>query len=155
MKQESIEYLQELMTEINRQDNRCTASPYYYVIQVQELVEDCDGEEHYFLEGEEITKEELVKLTTQELEDNYGEGATVESVLEEKCSALYMSLKWVDTCDNNGIFLTEKAANEHIKLNGYHYNNPRTYVRYFWRCPEIEKLFEAISDVCGVKWEKH
>lgn len=153
MKQESVKVLKELMTEINRQDNRCTAAPYYYVIQTQEFVEDCDGEEHYFLDGEEVTNEELNELTIQELEDNYGEGATVDSVIEE-CFVRHMSLRYVDGYDSS-IFLTEKAANEHIRLNKHHYNNPQTYVKYFWRCPEIEKLFEAISDVCGVVWEKH
>jgi len=58
---------------------------------------------------------------------------------------------WVDM----GIFLTEKAANEHIAKNHYHYHNPRLYVKHFRQNPEMEHLFEAISVIAEVEWKKH
>lgn len=103
-----IEFLKEFMNKINSQNNRCTATPYYFVVREQEEVLDGDG--------------------------NFAE--------------LY---RWVD----KGIFFTEEAANNHIKQNYYHYNNPRTYVKHAFRNPEMKRLFKAIGNITGVEYVEH
>ena len=44
-----------------------------------------------------------------------------------------------------GFFLTEKAANAHLKINGHHYREPRTYVEYANRNPEIEGVVKFLK----------
>jgi hypothetical protein len=46
-----------------------------------------------------------------------------------------------------GFFLTEKAAEAHLKINGHHYREPRTYVEYANRNPEIENLVKFLKAV--------
>jgi hypothetical protein len=153
IKQETLEFLQGLIKEINKQDNRITATPYYYTIQEKELVEDHNGEAHYFDGEGEITKEELEQMSPDDFAHTYGLDQTIDDVLDD-CNMIYMSEKWVEAQQSN-VFLTEKAAENYIAQNSYHYNKPRTFVRHFWRNHEIKRLFRAIEDVAGVKLDWH
>jgi hypothetical protein len=46
------------------------------------------------------------------------------------------------------VFLTNKAANEHLKENYYHYSeDAHPYALTAWRCPEIETLYEILHNV--------
>ena len=47
-------------------------------------------------------------------------------------------------------FLTEKAANAHIKANRYKYKDPRTYVKHFYRNSEMEQLYKILNELVGV-----
>lgn len=146
IKQETLDFLQGLAKEINKQDNRSTRSPYYYVIWVQKLVLDACGEDYYYVDGESTTREDLEKMPVDEFVDTYG---------LEKAPTQTMSWKWVAGC-NDSIFLTEKAAKKHLEQNRHHYGKDAvTYVKYFWRCPEMENLFKAIADVSGIDLEWH
>lgn len=46
-----------------------------------------------------------------------------------------------------GFFLTEKAADAHLKINGHHYREPRTYVEYAHRNPEVEGIVNFLKKV--------
>lgn len=46
------------------------------------------------------------------------------------------------------IFLTHKAANEHLMANAHHYSeDAHPYALTAWRCPEIEKLYDMLHNV--------
>ena len=48
----------------------------------------------------------------------------------------------------NTLFLTKKAAKEHMKANHYHYNDTvHTYAMTAWRSPEVENLFRIIENL--------
>ena len=47
--------------------------------------------------------------------------------------------------DNNaGVFLTEKACEEHIEANSYHYNSPKSYVISAWRNAEMVSVMHYL-----------
>lgn len=153
IKQETLDFLQGLVKEINGQDRRATASPYYYVIECEQWVNDeNNGEEHFFdCEGTRY-------LGRQDAIDSYLEdypGDTVEDAdtwVDEQLISAHESLEWVR--QQGQIFLTERACNAHIKANRHHYGkNVRNYIEFFWRCPEIESLFKAVAEVAGIPFE--
>jgi hypothetical protein len=43
-----------------------------------------------------------------------------------------------------GVFFTEKACLDHIKVNSYHYNNPICYVIGAWRNEEMQTIMQDI-----------
>lgn len=49
------------------------------------------------------------------------------------------------------MFITKESCKEHIRLNGYHYCNPRTYAMTAWRSPEVERLWKILEET---DWEK-
>ena len=62
------------------------------------------------------------------------------------CQAAYYKIE--DKIYPNTLFLTQKAAEEHLKNNNYHYSNDaHTYAMTSWRCPETEKLWQIIQRV--------
>ncbi|MCK5601620.1 hypothetical protein KAR91_07125 [Candidatus Pacearchaeota archaeon] len=154
IKQETLDFLQNLVTEINGQDNRATATPYYYVIQVEKLVEDCtNGEDYYFDDdcNHLGTRDEAIK---ELMENHEHTEEDAEHYLDNECREISMSYQEV-LLDGPG-FLTEKACREHIRLNKHHYGGTaRTYIDHFWRNPEMEQLFKAIEDVSGVNLDWH
>ncbi len=149
-KTEAMDFLKELVKEIDSQDNRCTADPYYYTIQTKEwrpVPDGCSGphgesREIWVENGDNSTfdsKEELIK----QLKENSDEDITdkeIENIIEEDYTQYTEGA--FDKYEN--FFLTEKACEKHIKLNAYHYNEPHSYVDHTWRNPEIENLIKAI-----------
>jgi hypothetical protein len=102
-KETALNFLKELITEYNTQDNMITATPYFIVI--RDPIQDEDGGR-------------------------------------------------VETLQKN-MFLTHKAAQEHLRANHYHYSQyVQTYLDHAWRNPEFEKLLEAIGLVAGVEYER-
>lgn len=49
--------------------------------------------------------------------------------------------------DRTGCFLTKRAAEKHIELNGYHYQNPHTYAMTAWRNPEFERFIRIFENL--------
>ena len=143
-KTQAMEFLSSLMKEVNTQNNRFTASPFYFQVQSREWQvcpeEDDDAVEFYLWDCEPIETKDLEEMSDEEKIDNFG-SLDMDIIIEDMSDPFYQKIVWA----GKGIFLTEKAANEHILLNNYHYHNPRTYVKHFWRNYEMEQLFEAIS----------
>ena len=44
-------------------------------------------------------------------------------------------------------FFTEKAAREHIRINGHNLNEPRTYVNHAYRNPEMELIIKFLRSL--------
>ena len=60
-------------------------------------------------------------------------------------------LYYSKSCDDT-MFLTRKAALEHLKSNDYHYSEAaHTYAMTAWRNPEMDRLIEILHKVA---WEK-
>lgn len=48
----------------------------------------------------------------------------------------------------NTMFLTEKAAREHLQKNDYHYSeDAHTYCMCAWRSPDVERLWKILREV--------
>lgn len=55
----------------------------------------------------------------------------------------------------NTMFLTEKSAADHLRMNDYHYDNTaHTYAMTAWRSPEVEKLIKILQTVDFSKLRK-
>ena len=49
------------------------------------------------------------------------------------------------------MFLTEKAAREHLQRNDYHYSgDAHTYCMCSWRSPDVERLWKILREI---RWE--
>jgi hypothetical protein len=53
--------------------------------------------------------------------------------------------------EDKAVFLTEKEALKFIRANGHHLNEPRTYVKHFWRNSEMETVMRALEEFSGEK----
>jgi len=165
-KQKAKEFLQNFIKEINEQDNRCTATPYFYVIRTANWVSSynegegdrvvlcgCEGFEYFaeteeelfgkFIEGSKDEYPEIKKMDEFELKD----------FLEEKEYSIYWEKKeWKEEC----CFFTETEANEHLRLNDYHYSkDAHIYVKHFWRAPMVKKFFESVAILCDIEHKNH
>lgn len=54
----------------------------------------------------------------------------------------------------NTMFLTFEECKRHIKLNGYHYNEPHPYVMTAWRSPQVERLYKILENTNWDELEK-
>jgi len=144
----ACQFLKQLAKEVKTQDNRCTASPYYYAVEEDEEIVGIDtgwtDDVRWVSEDGEyrLTFDELVAsgdhegMPTDELE--------AEEWLEahgwEKVGVLTRSRY-------SNVFLTEKAVREHIQANHYHYKNPRDFLFFAGRNPEMKCLIETVVEV--------
>lgn len=140
------EIIKTFLTKMKTQNNRGTAQPYFYVIRTE--VEDfaptdnCDEVKYYWNERSYSSMDEIEKYF---VENDYSEDYVISArreVLE------YGSRKrW----DHRGMFLTETDAENHLKLNHYHYShNAHTYVEHAWRAPELNNFFRALFDYFNI-----
>jgi hypothetical protein len=155
--------LKYLSNEIKTQDNRKTASPYFY--QIMETKEDSCWEENadkiiwYHSDGEykvENVFDEMVTFLKENGEDclNGWEDAIAQWNLDEideydledmfKYLGFYkVPIKTVYQFSN--AFLTEKSIIQHIESNKHHYENPKTYLQYAYRNSDLETIFEFLK----------
>jgi hypothetical protein len=74
----------------------------------------------------------------------------VDAFIEEYCNhwrLVHYDEMFRPKTSEGGFFLTEKAANAHLKINGHHYREPRTYVEYAHRNPEVEGIVNFLKKV--------
>ncbi|GAB3278477.1 hypothetical protein GCM10027347_52910 [Larkinella harenae] len=162
-----FERLIALSTEINTQNNRCTATPYLFQIRTDEKVYDSEG-----LNGD-------VKVILSADWEEVGEfnQKTIRQICKEEGVGrpyFYKDVKdlifldwdevrdWLNSFDmrlssytikhklENG-FLTEKACKAHIKANHYHYDNPTDYLSHAFRNPDLETVFTFLKGLTAGK----
>jgi hypothetical protein len=140
---ETVNFIKELVHRMDTQDNRATASPYYFTVQcIREIAvpEETTDEHKYFLpdHAESFTEDELKEFCKDC-------GFDFEKTLDK-------TIKYGvgEQIENLNFFLTEEGYKEHIRLNGHnyrHYKRFYSYVDYAFRNPEIESLFKALREV--------
>lgn len=142
-----MEEIKSFLTKMVTQDNRSTAFPFYYVIrsEVQEPapVENCDFTMWYLYDSSYGSLDELVACLKKD-------GHSNEEIKEFKQEAQEYGVKkrW----ERRGMFLTETDAEDHLKLNHYHYShNAHTYVEHAWRAPELTEFFSALLKHFDIK----
>lgn len=162
---EMYEFLMNLSNELNTQDHRCTATPYFFQIQEKkkiptaegcgETVWVCDGEIH--LITDEDIKEAVFEYKEWDLEseeDKKKFDKLYECEIEEVLEINYQ--KFDVTTENvyTNAFLTEKACKQHIETNRHHYTKPQDFLTHAFRNPELEKVFEFLCGLTGKKPHK-
>lgn len=142
-----VKFLKELATEIKAQDNRATASPYFYIVKgLTQLVAPPgygEGDSYYYSREREAahTKDEWIPILKEHDEEN-GTSTDIDAFIVD-CEEFGMHS--VDVEEN--VFLTFKGYKEHMDLNGHNYRHLKdvhSFVKYAWRNPEMTALLKAI-----------
>lgn len=139
--------IRELIEEINRQDNRATAFPYYFAVQELEWMPDPEG----YNWGEEQREIVVIddccycKKTYRETVNEELDGLL--PISDEAFDELWEKDKQTQTgvWITKGVFLTEIAANRFIEANAHNYGKMRTYVKHFYRNSQMELVFKALE----------
>jgi len=157
---ETYNFLIELSKELNSQDHRSTAMPYFFQIQTQEEIQVPEGygTEAWFYDGSKIETDTEIKETIFEYkgwdfdDDNDNKNYDIlrdwerEEILE---AAGYRKGNYDYTEKYQNAFLTAKACKEHILKNSYHYNTPVDFLSHAFRNPELEKVLKFICELTG------
>lgn len=171
---EEIQFLMELQKEMNTQDHIGQADPRYWVIRDFSKVygrslNDPDGYEIY-MDGEELlTIDYKMFAETQVVdgvkeyflreydfgEEDFGEEDfedvydidDLKELLEAKGYEITI-VEYEIVPKYSGMFLTQKAAEEHLRANDYHYaDNASTYAMTAWRSSEADMLYKILHSV--------
>lgn len=145
--EESFAFLKNLVKEIDSQDNRATAAPYYYVIQARKERIAPPGDKGdktlYWHDGEYMEADDWAESLDFESKEKFIEWWGNKYPYEEPLEINY----YMGDPEQSNIFFTEKACHKHIKQNHYHFTEPRSYIKHAWRNPEIEQLFKSIREI--------
>ena len=145
---ELYEKLLSISIELNKQDHRGIAMPYFFQIQTEEeiLVPEGSGEEKYLFEGDFYTEETIKEYW----EDFYSEDLTFEEFKQKYTTLVNTQIEH----QYNNAFFTEKACKKHIKENAHHYRNPVDYLNHAFRNPELETILEFLCKLTNGKMHK-
>lgn len=140
--------------EMITQNNRGTQYPMFVIQTQRERV----GVEDY----EEIDHYEYKICDKHDDFDEYdGETTAHENEVNDeikdcyKCEKLPIHVYYEDTTHMTGVFFTEKAAQQHIDENHYHYMKPRIYGIGSWRNPEMITVQQQIISTTGKELPSH
>lgn len=154
-----------LATEMTEQDPRGTRMPHMFQIRDWKRVYDwgLNGDNHIWVGDyqEEIETIDDLKqyldancITIPEnLEEIWGDHWEREEFIEDNCPELKPCSYSMEPVYTNH-FLTAKAAEEHLRLNDYHYHKDAdVYLNHAWRNPEMETVSTFLCNL--VQKEMH
>lgn len=174
MRKEDKEFLAELAQELRTQDNCSTRNPVWCIMDKEWVVkpEGCGDELRICFNETDYTKEEFAKelidnysLRCKKKEDNAFDDICECSDTQDLRDTVLEYFSDVDIYDIDMVevtleecisrdataFLTKKSAEEHLRLNAYHYHKEaRAYALSAWRNPVYERLINIIKET---KWE--
>jgi hypothetical protein len=153
---ETYNFLMDLSKEINNQNHRGTAMPYFFQVQTkhQIAVPEGNGNIAWHYDGNLIeTKEEIIQAIY-----DYRDGDLTKKAIKEMSNweresemerAGYSKVNYDFEERLENSFLTEKACLQHIKDNKHNLSQPQDYLSYASRNPEMEKLLIFICGLTG------
>lgn len=172
MTKDDLKFLKELQFELLHQEPEGQAEPRFWgIMETKEritqesladreyIVDFTDGEAEKYTVGDYIEKIKSIFENEPQKDDvvknfNMLDKDDINSVVEFSNNMLKRKARILYTeeihelSDQTGCFLTKRAAQKHIELNGYHYSKPHTYAMTAWRNPEFErfiKIFETME----------
>lgn len=157
--------LKAIADEISTQDSRATARPYLFQIRTDEKVHvpDLNGDFKCIIsrDCEEVGPfsypviADIALNRDVELPDHIKSDDDVNLFsrdvydwLEENGSYRVESYSIKHRLEN--AFFTAKGCQAHIKGNGHHYSNPKDYLSYAFRNPEMAVVFELFDLLAGI-----
>ena len=156
--EEMHEFLINLSKELNKQDHRCTAMPYFFQIQTQERIEVPlgNGTQAWHLDGLLIETDEEIEEAVNEYKEwdeyttkfNHLQDYEVEAILE---LSGYSKVNYDYQNNLENSFLTSKACDEHIRLNSHNLSSPTNYLSHARRNPEMETMVKFLCELTGGK----
>jgi len=167
-----------LSKELNTQNHRCTAMPYFFQIRTTEQCAAYPGQGGEIWvngEGDELeTEEEMREFIQQYIYENDESISHIDDDEAKKEAKVkvdemdeYDIEEYLEETHNNwwkvnvttehkyqNAFLTEKACREHINSNKHHYRSPVDYLTYAFRNPELERVLKFLCELTGGKLHK-
>ena len=130
---EQRSFLKGLQEELNTQDHVCQADPRFWVVMCSEY-RSCHEDEA-----------EKWALYSNRHCDLLG---YLDCPIDEDDSDTLSCypVRMTEYIAENTMFLTLREAQEHIRLNGYHYKNPRPFAMTAWRSPQVEQLIKVLQE---------
>jgi len=156
------EQLIQISKELNSQNNRSTAMPYFFQIQTNERIAvpyGC-GNEAWNNDGSLIESDEEIKEAIYNYKDWDKENDSDYELLNDyEREEILTDAGWSKVNYNyehkyQNAFFTEKACKEHIKLNHYHYHEPVDYLSHAFRNPEMELIMKFLCELTDGKLYK-
>ena len=122
-----MDTLSDIAHEINTQDNRCTADPLYCVFEKDRI----------YGVGSDYTDQWEWCNSDQQCHCDKSEWCGSKSNECEKVGYIEID-RFVNA------HFTERAAKEHIRINGHNLKNPYVYATSLWRCEEMKHIREFL-----------
>lgn len=171
---EEIAFLCELQKEMNTQDHVGQAAPRYWVIRDYKEIfgKELNNPDGYVLVNTEDGCEEVCRFGTaffgemmlskvadyftKEYSTDFSAGDfesvydvdTLLEMLEEKGYEEYAVFEYEVIPSYYGFFLTQKAAEKHLRENAHHYaGSATTYAMTAWRNDEADMLYQILEKV--------
>lgn len=154
---EMYSQLVELSKQMNEQNHRGTAMPYFF--QVREIKRIDGVHEDYSTDGYVWISgggDGVIESDVQSMKDALdSDGVDFDKEIDEDGLDKLM--------DENGYykghyrnqevlsnaFLTEKSCKEHIEANSYHYSQPADYLSHAFRNPDMELISKFLCELTG------
>lgn len=153
--------LMEISNELNTQGHRATAMPYFFQVQTEHqiAVPEGTGTEAWYMDECVIeTEKEIVNVIfdykngkMSKMKIKALSAYDKEDILEEAGwrKVYYDYEKRLDNA-----FFTEKACENHIKLNKHKLNKPKSFLTHAYRNPEMEIVMKFLCELSGGKMHK-
>ncbi|MGH1365834.1 MAG: hypothetical protein ACRBF0_19905 [Calditrichia bacterium] len=125
------EKLKTIAKEVETQDNRATAPPYFFQIMEKKRIYGMDDD----------YADLFIWVSNHDGEETYHPDAVEEDFDEDKFHKVYYKDEYV----YKNAFFSEKAIKRHIELNHYHYSEPKTFLTHAFRNPELELFFQFLK----------
>lgn len=179
MFKDDLDFLKSLQDEMINQETDWQAAPRFWVLRQYEY--EPTGEEwmdkyeyayddgdyngfdnvddliEFLEECELATDKQIEEMKEMSLENDLHQEEAFEFILDnlnEEGHFRKIPVVRVANIIPNTLFLTKKAAKEHIKANHYHYNDTiHTYAMTAWRSPEVQRLLEILESIDFSKLE--
>jgi hypothetical protein len=148
-----MEILKQTSEQMRSQNNRGTQYPLFVIQDKKEVVthgDYCDFHKYSGEEGNEIEEKDVC----EECESKACSDGFLETSPCVDCGVqYYLPVKEIWEFNlRAGVFFTEKACDEHIKQNDYHYSkNVRSYVIGAWRNEEMKAVMQSILEKTAEK----
>jgi len=177
LKPETVDFIKSMALRMATQNNRMTATPYFFTIRETSVVTAADGrgDSYEFLNRDcdaTYTIEEMreyindrVEETDEDVADDDSDTLTKETLLDlldrgcldELADALDMELLELQTIEvNTNGFFTEKAAEEHLEQRGHRYREGSSvWLEAAPDNPEMDAVWDLIMQIGELKnWRK-
>lgn len=153
--------LMELSRELNTQDHRATAMPYFFQVRTTERQYGPEGigEECYVYDSIIIETAEEIESEIFELYGGDISRSDIEQMPESEKDTILTENGW--RCvhyelkeEYQNAFFTAKACKANIAANKHHYTEPVDFLSYGFRNPELELVLKFLCELSGGKLHK-
>lgn len=150
------DFLMNLSHELNTQYHKGTAMPYFFQVQTTHRIavpKGCGNEAwHYdgtFLETDEEVIDFIYSYNAEDLSKKKIQAMSSHQRAQYLKKIGFRVVKYDYEHRLENAFLTEKACEEHIRINKHNLRQPQSYLSHAFRNPELEQVLSFICKLTG------